>query len=271
MYVRRGFTLIELLVVIAIIALLISILLPSLQQAKEQAKTVICMSNCKGIWNAMSLYAEEWEGILPRRRVYFDPSDGSRNPWGTGTWIPWSNALCRFPQTMLGDAEDLDPRWSSVTEFWRAPRSYVEDPSMFHCPSEDKAYDFSMWPPQNYGSECSDWLYRIQGTYGLNNRMFTWNDVYMWGVAMPNKCYMMADSWIEGFDHVYETDNWYSPRHGSKGELVNVTFFDGHSELLLEKEILICEETTQPASPFYRGGYGECTPWWGGGSNWRAD
>jgi len=63
---RKAFTLIELLVVIAIIALLMAILMPALNRAKEQSRTVTCLSNLRQIGVAAQMYADAWNNQIPR-------------------------------------------------------------------------------------------------------------------------------------------------------------------------------------------------------------
>jgi len=63
---KRGFTLIELLVVIAIIAILAAILFPVFAQAREKARAISCLSNCKQMGTAVLMYAQDYdESIVP--------------------------------------------------------------------------------------------------------------------------------------------------------------------------------------------------------------
>jgi len=61
---RRAFTLIELLVVIAIIAVLMAILMPSLNIAREQARSITCRGNVRTLLIAWLIYKDENDARL---------------------------------------------------------------------------------------------------------------------------------------------------------------------------------------------------------------
>src|SRR5687768_13551467 len=62
---HAAFTLIELLVVVAIIAVLAAMLLPSLQGARDAAKTMHCLNNLKQISIAAYMYAGDNNDNFP--------------------------------------------------------------------------------------------------------------------------------------------------------------------------------------------------------------
>ena len=64
----KRFTLIELLVVIAIIAILAAILMPALQQARERAKSIQCVSNLKNSGTVARMYTDGHRGLWPSSR-----------------------------------------------------------------------------------------------------------------------------------------------------------------------------------------------------------
>jgi prepilin-type N-terminal cleavage/methylation domain-containing protein/prepilin-type processing-associated H-X9-DG protein len=61
---NAGFTLIELLVVIAIIAILAAILFPVFAQAREKARAISCLSNCKQMGTALMMYVQDYDETL---------------------------------------------------------------------------------------------------------------------------------------------------------------------------------------------------------------
>src|ERR1700683_3226291 len=62
---QRAFSLVELLVVIAIIAILIAILIPTVSAAREQSKTIKCLSNLQQLFEAALQYTGNYGGAYP--------------------------------------------------------------------------------------------------------------------------------------------------------------------------------------------------------------
>lgn len=62
---RRAFTLIELLVVIAIRAILAAMLFPVFVRAKESGRRTECISNLRTIHQALTMYADDTNALMP--------------------------------------------------------------------------------------------------------------------------------------------------------------------------------------------------------------
>ncbi len=97
---RNAFTLIELLVVIAIIAILAAILFPVFAQAREKARSVSCLSNCRQLGMSISMYAQDHDEAYPFGHI----SDGD----------------------VMGDAKS----WVDTIQ------PYSKSPLIHHCPSD---------------------------------------------------------------------------------------------------------------------------------------
>jgi prepilin-type N-terminal cleavage/methylation domain-containing protein len=147
---KRGFTLIELLVVIAIVAILAAILFPVFAQAREKGRQTTCLSNLKQIGLGVSMYAQDYEGLLP---AHF-------------TWVWTSAETGRFVDT-------LQPYTKSREIFFcpsdRVAKQPVREWYVWH---DQTSYYFSWWnfiawsgrPPVYVGPRLLDRPVDVYGT-----------------------------------------------------------------------------------------------------------
>lgn len=91
---RGAFTLIELLVVIGIIALLVGLVLPSLSKARDNGRTVVCLSRLRELGKGWQMYADDNDNVILPGRMFEIPG-GKNNP---DNWYDVGNGLKYRPR-----------------------------------------------------------------------------------------------------------------------------------------------------------------------------
>ena len=146
---RLGFTLIELMVVVSIIAVLMAVLLPSLGQAREQARKVVCLSNLHQLANAVEAYVQDYNAYP----LFLLRGNGNQVgmcswAWGGKTtsidpWQSYSNGIFYFQakekplNRFLGAATFSEPE--PITD--DRDRSELK---IFRCPSDNRSWQ-ALW------------------------------------------------------------------------------------------------------------------------------
>jgi prepilin-type N-terminal cleavage/methylation domain-containing protein/prepilin-type processing-associated H-X9-DG protein len=195
--IARGFTLIELLVVVAIIAVLIAFLLPVLSNARNAAKTVVCMSNLRQLGVYGQLYQQEWNDYI---------CPGINNP-------PCWAALLKVPGFYVSPLPEGQQRGTV--------------PDVLQCPAKNKNTNFGTYGYNiRCGGETTYTLEPIQKYYKISDverpdkKIIICDNGNFWPFE-PIFCAWDGDP--AGFV------DWY--RHGSTGTVgkFNILWLDGHA------------------------------------------
>jgi len=117
-----GFTLIELLVVISIISMLIAITMPALGRARANAKLAACASNLSQLGLAITTYANDNEGLIPRGPACAGPFD-------------FACAKVASNQLWIGAGDPVHP--SRHNGLGLLLESHCREPKVYYCPADN--------------------------------------------------------------------------------------------------------------------------------------
>ncbi len=144
---QRAFTLIELLVVIAVIAILAAILFPVFAQAREKARSISCLSNCRQLGMAIQMYVTDHDEAFPcscMQGMSMPGMTSSNLQSWLDTVLPYikTTALYRCPS-------DSSPLWTSMD----TPRRSSYGFNAYFIPIQEPYYGVTL-AQVNKPAEC---------------------------------------------------------------------------------------------------------------------
>lgn len=251
---RTAFTLIELLVVIAIIAILAAILFPVFAQARESARTISCLSNCKQIGLGVKMYAQDYDELYPMG-TYPDARNWEVNA-DVNPYDPNNQCLDNFGLWKGFNPGDGGPDYTGCAyggEFYRTLMNvqvgpYLKNKQIWYCPSDKfrRPSDFNLQRGLQSYQWFPNWVYN------------TWCPGSTAGASGPFPCVKYPDGYhnlnddppseksdlvaqrmlfvergVFGWDGPDGCDGGCKNTNFNHGRGFNAVYLDGHAKIVL--------------------------------------